>query len=144
VNTRSDELALSALMAALMTQTFIKDLFPSKGVIVFIGTERITGSPKAEMHLWGEQVAQELFHWRGIVHTNDFPLVYWEGMDKGSRRRSGYGLQSMSPTSMAQIGCSPGFQLLKPMPKSGISVRIADVLMNLLHTLPVVATRAKR
>jgi hypothetical protein len=132
-------------MAALATQTFIKDLFPSKGVIVSIGTKRITGSPKVEiMHLWGEQVAQELLHWQGIVHTNNFLLVYWEGMDKvmgGSRRRSGYGLQSMSPTSMAQIGCFPGFQQLKPVPKLQISVRIADVLMNPLHTLPIVATR---
>jgi hypothetical protein len=83
VNIRADELVSSALMAALVTQIFIKDLFPSKGVIVFICTKRIAGSPKAEItHLWGEQVAQELFHWREIVHTNDFPLVYWEGMDK--------------------------------------------------------------
>ena len=77
VNIRADELASSALMAALATQTFIKDLFPSEGVIVSIGTKHITGSPKAEItHLWGEQVAQELFHWRGIVHKNNFPLVY--------------------------------------------------------------------
>ena len=70
-------------MAALKTQTFIKDLFPSEGLTVSIGTKRITGSPKAEItHLWGEQVAQELFHRGGIVHTNDLPLIYWEGMDK--------------------------------------------------------------
>ena len=82
VNIRANELALSALMAALATQTFIKDLFPSEGMIVSIRTKRITDSPKVEItHLWGEQVAQELFHWRGIVHTNGFPLVYWEGMD---------------------------------------------------------------
>jgi hypothetical protein len=122
VNIRANELASSALMATLATQTFIRDLFPSEfeGVIVSIGTKRITGSPKAEItYLWGEQVAQELFHWRWIVHMNDFPLVYWEGMDKvmrgwikscgGSRSRSEYGLQSMSLTSMAQKGCFPGF-----------------------------------
>jgi hypothetical protein len=83
VNIRADELTSSALMAAHATQTFIRDLFPSEGVIVSIGTKCITGSPKAEItHLWGEQVAQELFHRRGIVHMNNFPLVYWEGMDK--------------------------------------------------------------
>jgi hypothetical protein len=77
VNIRANELASSALMAALATQIFIKDLFPSEGVIVSIGTKRITGSPNAEItHLWGEQVAQELFHWQGIVHRNDFLLVY--------------------------------------------------------------------
>ncbi len=54
--------------------------------MVSIGTKCITGSPKAEItHLWGEQVAQELFHWRGVVHTNNFLLVYWEGMDKVMR-----------------------------------------------------------
>ncbi len=87
VNIRANELASSALMAALATQTFIKDLFPSKGVIVSIGTKRITSSPKAEItHLGGEKVAQELLHWQGIVHTNNFPLVYWEGMDKVMQR----------------------------------------------------------
>ena len=49
VNIRADELASSALMEALATQTFIKDLFPSKGVIVAIGIKCITGSPKAEI-----------------------------------------------------------------------------------------------
>jgi hypothetical protein len=118
---QANEFSSSALMVALTTQTFIKDLLPSKGVIVFIGTKHITGSPKAEItHLWGEQVAQELFQWRGIVHTNNFPLVYWEGMDKvmwGFPETFRVELQSMSLTSMAQIGCFPGFQLLKPMPK---------------------------
>jgi hypothetical protein len=86
VNIRADELASSALMVALATQIFIKDLFPSEGVKVSIGTKRITGSPKAEItHLWGEQVAQELFYWQGIVHRNNFPLVYWEGTDKVMR-----------------------------------------------------------
>jgi hypothetical protein len=44
---------------------------------------RITGSPKQEItHLWGEQVAQDLFHRRKIMNEQDFPLVYWEGMQK--------------------------------------------------------------
>ena len=44
---------------------------------------RITGSPKQEItHLWGEQVAQNLFHRRKIMNEQDFPLVYWEGMQK--------------------------------------------------------------
>jgi hypothetical protein len=48
-----------------------------------IGETRITGLPKATItHLWGKQVAQDLFHWRNIVHKNDFLLVYWEGMEK--------------------------------------------------------------
>jgi hypothetical protein len=86
VNIRANGLASSALMAALATQIFVKDIFPSEGVLVSIGTMRITGSSKAEItHLWGEQVAQELFHRREIVHTNNFLLVYWEGMDKVMR-----------------------------------------------------------
>ncbi len=83
VNVRADELASSALMEAVRTQQFIKSLFPSEGVSLMIGETRITGSPKSTItHLWGEQVAQDLFHRRNIVHTNDFALVYWEGMER--------------------------------------------------------------
>ena len=86
VNIRADELASKALIAALETQKFIKDLFPLEGVTLSIGSKRITGSPKSAItHLWGEQIAQELFHRHGIVDTNDFPFVYWEGMDKVMR-----------------------------------------------------------
>jgi hypothetical protein len=86
VNVKADELASSALMLAITTQTFIKDIFPPEGISLKIGDKRITGSPKTEItHLWGEQVAQDLLHRRKIVHTNNFPLVYWEGMDKVMR-----------------------------------------------------------
>ncbi len=74
VNIRADKLAL---IAALETQKFIKDLFPLEGVTLLIGSKRITSSPKSAItHLWGEQVAQELFHRRVIVDTNDFLFVY--------------------------------------------------------------------
>ncbi len=83
VNICADKLASKALIAALETQKFIKDLFPSEGVTLLIESKRITGSPKSAItHLWGEQVAQELFHRRGMFDTNGFPFVYWEGMDK--------------------------------------------------------------
>ena len=77
VNICADKLASKALIAALETQKFIKDLFPSEGVTLLIESKRITGSPKSAItHLWGEQVAQELFHRRVIVDTNDFLFVY--------------------------------------------------------------------
>ena len=48
-----------------------------------IGERQIMISLKAEItHLWGEQVAQDLFHCQKIVHMNNFQLVYWEGMQK--------------------------------------------------------------
>jgi hypothetical protein len=77
VKVKADKLASSALMLAITTQTFIKDIFPSKGISLKIGDKWITGSPKMEItHLWGEQVAQDLLHRWKIVHTNDFPLIY--------------------------------------------------------------------
>jgi hypothetical protein len=86
VNVKADELASSTLMLAITTQTFIKDIFPSEGISLKIGDKWITGSPKMEItHLWGEQVAQDLLHRWKIVHTNNFPLVYLEGMDKVMR-----------------------------------------------------------
>ena len=32
--------------------------------------------------LWGEQVAQVLYDRRGVVRTENFPFVYWEGMER--------------------------------------------------------------
>ncbi len=83
VNIRADKLASVALMEALMIQTFIRSVFLAEGVSLKIGEARITGSPKVEItHLWGEHVAQELFHCHENMHMNDFPLVYWEGIHK--------------------------------------------------------------
>jgi hypothetical protein len=47
-----------------------------------IAGEWVTGSIKnAITELWGEKVAQVLYDRRGVVSKENFPFVYWEGME---------------------------------------------------------------
>ena len=70
-------------MAAVNSDQFITNIFPSERVCVKISGARVTGSTQSAItELWGEHVAQQLFHWRGVVKARDFPFVYWEGMEQ--------------------------------------------------------------
>ncbi len=83
VNCRADKLATAALMAALEANKFISSIFPLEKVRIEITGERVTGSPKnAITELWGEQVTQVLYDRRGVVSKENFPFVYWEGMER--------------------------------------------------------------
>ncbi len=43
----------------------------------------VYGVPQnAITELWGEQVAQVLYDRRGMVSKENFPFVYWEGMER--------------------------------------------------------------
>jgi hypothetical protein len=79
---RADKLATAALIARVEANEFISSIFPSEKVCVEIDGELVTGSPKnAITELWGEQVAQALYDRRGLVSKENFPFVYWEGME---------------------------------------------------------------
>ncbi len=82
VNCRADKLATAALMAMVEANEFTSSIFLSKKVCVEIARERVTGSSKNVItELWGEQVAQVLYDRRGVVSKENFPFVYWEGME---------------------------------------------------------------
>ncbi len=82
VNCRVDKLATAALIAAVKANEFISSIFPLEKVCVEIAGEWVTGSPKnAITELWGEQVAPALYDRWGVVSKENFPLVYWEGME---------------------------------------------------------------
>jgi hypothetical protein len=82
LNCRADKLATAALIAAVEANEFISSIFPSiKDYVEFAG-EQVTGSPKnAITELWGEQVAQVLYDRWGVVSKENFPFIYWEGME---------------------------------------------------------------
>ncbi len=83
VNCRADKLATVALMAAVEANEFISSIFLSEKVCIEIAGERVMGSPKnAITELWGEQVVQVLYDRRGVVSKENFPFVYWEGMER--------------------------------------------------------------
>ncbi len=48
-----------------------------------IARAQVTGSPRnAITELWGEQVAPALYDRWGMVSKENFPFVYWEGMER--------------------------------------------------------------
>jgi hypothetical protein len=82
VNCRADKLATVALIAAVEANEFISSIFPLEKVCIEIAREWVRGSPKnAITELWGDQVAQVLYDRWGVVSKENFPLVYWEGME---------------------------------------------------------------
>ena len=82
VNCQGDKLATAALVATVEANEFISRIILLEKVCVEIGGERVTGSPKnAITELWGEQVAQVLYDRWGVVSKENFPFVYWEGME---------------------------------------------------------------
>jgi hypothetical protein len=82
VNCRADKLATVALIAVVEANEFISSIFPLDKVCMEIARKRVMGSPKnAITELWGEQVAQALYDRWGVVSKENFPFVYWEGME---------------------------------------------------------------
>jgi hypothetical protein len=83
VNCRADKLATAALIAAVEANDFISSIFPSEKVCMEIAREWVMGSPNNVItELWGEQVAQALYDRWGAVSKENFPFVYWEGMER--------------------------------------------------------------
>jgi hypothetical protein len=69
-------------MAAVEANEFISSIFLLEKVCVEIAGEWVTGSPKnAVTELCGEQVVQVLYDRWGVVSKENFPFVYWEGME---------------------------------------------------------------
>jgi hypothetical protein len=82
VNCRADKLATVALMAAVEANEFISSIFPSEKICIEIAREWVTGPPQnAITELWEEQVAQVLYGRWGVKSKENFPCVYWEGME---------------------------------------------------------------
>ncbi len=82
VNCHADKLAMVALVAAVEENEFISSNFPLKKVCMEIAGEWVTGSPKnAITEFWGKQVSQALYERWGVVSKENFPFVYWEGIE---------------------------------------------------------------
>jgi hypothetical protein len=82
VNCWADKLAMAALMATVEANDFILSIFPSEKACVEISGEQVTGFPKNAINeLWGEQVAHALHDRRGVVSKENFPFVFWEGIE---------------------------------------------------------------
>ncbi len=84
LNCQADKLSMAALLATTVeANEFISSIFLLEKVCVEIARERVKGSPKNSItELWGEQVAQALLDRRGVVSKDNFPFVYWEGIER--------------------------------------------------------------
>jgi hypothetical protein len=83
VNCQADKLATAALIAAVEANEFILSIFLLENFCVEIAGEWVTGSPKnAITELWGEQMGQVLYDRWGVVSKENFPFVYWEGVER--------------------------------------------------------------
>jgi hypothetical protein len=70
-------------MAMVEANELISSIFLLEKVCVEITGEWVTGSPQnAITELWGKQVVQVLYDRRGMVSKENFPFLYWGGMER--------------------------------------------------------------
>ena len=82
-NVDMDRLAKFALLNAIETRSFIGPYFPFETFRCHTGFGKISGSPTQAIYDWfGYTTAKKLFDVRGIVSSNMFDLIFWEGMKK--------------------------------------------------------------
>ena len=82
-NVDMDRLAKFALLNAIETRSFIGPCFPFETFRCHTGFGKIGGSPTQAIYDWfGYTTAKKLFDVRGIVSSDMFDLIFWEGMKK--------------------------------------------------------------
>ena len=82
-NVFCDYMASASLSEAAATQTFIERVLPNEEIVVEIGGDKICGAYTPIItRSWGDEIAREHYHDQGIVHRDDYDLVYWDGMEK--------------------------------------------------------------
>jgi hypothetical protein len=81
LNCQADKLATVTLITTVEANEFISSMFRRKCLCGNLwGMSH--GVPKNSItELWGEQVAQSLYDRGGVASKENFPFVYWEGMD---------------------------------------------------------------
>jgi hypothetical protein len=83
VNVECDHLAEDALLAGAESGVFIDRVLPDEDLVVRVGGEKVSGATTAVItRHWGDHVARQHYHDRGIVHWDLFPTVYWDGVEK--------------------------------------------------------------
>ena len=82
MNNLVHRLADAEFHCSLSTNRFIENEFPFERFWVWIGGKKITGSLRQEIdNLTGNQVACEYLAKSGWISTDNFPKVWWDGME---------------------------------------------------------------
>ncbi len=77
-----DDLAQKALCRAHMSGEFFDGNYPSEDFIVSMRGIKTTSPirPALETH-WGKTEAHHFFNFKNIVHTHNFDLIWWDGVN---------------------------------------------------------------
>ena len=80
MNVRVDSLAKQALLASIVSRTFINNNFPLESIRISIGDTKITDDvPRRIEDHWGRKVAKELYNKKHIIDKSCFEDAWWEG-----------------------------------------------------------------
>ena len=82
LNHQSDILAKDALISAIAGGSLMKGDFPFEPIRFKLSGKRVCSSPRLSLEKdWGYRTARALFAEKDIMHTEDFHLVWWDGLD---------------------------------------------------------------
>jgi hypothetical protein len=83
INVECDHLAEDSLVAGAESGEFIERVLPHEDLVVSVGGEKISGAttPAISRH-WGDEVARQHYHERGIIPWDLYHSVYWDGVEK--------------------------------------------------------------
>jgi hypothetical protein len=83
INIECDHLAEDSLIAGTESGDFIGRVLPNEDLVVSVGGEKISGAttPAISRH-WGDEVARQHYHERGIIPWDLYHSVYWDGVEK--------------------------------------------------------------
>ncbi len=81
INDRVDHLAKLALLSGYAESKYISSNFPGEDIRIFVGQEKLTGSPKSKiLDHWGYKTARAFFDRARIIQSPHFHLVWWDGI----------------------------------------------------------------
>ena len=83
LNHQADMLAKSALIAGINGDTPMDGDFPLEPIQIRLSGQRVSGSIREALESdWGYRTARALFDDKDIVRTDDFEIVWWDGLRK--------------------------------------------------------------
>ena len=82
VNFVVDKIAGLALVTRIVHQEFIESKFPFKSMRVYLGRQKMTGSPKTTIsRYWDGRAARDFYHDKHILSQCEFHLVVWDEVE---------------------------------------------------------------
>ena len=106
-----DDLAQRALRHSYSSGEFFDGSYPNEDFIITMGGAKTTGPIRdaLERH-WGRTEAQRFFHLKHIVYSQNFDLIWWDGVGKAMasyEKCSGSSSPSRYPGGADPIASNP-------------------------------------